>query len=412
MAEGPGERFGDWPQRLSFVLALATLLVAIVAGAPAILVALLLLLVTLLGWTRFRSEAGPREPLIVSRPADASPDLRAALDALPSPTILVDRRAIVQHANRMAFRAFPGLKKGFPLSNTLRDPGLTQALDTVLRGAEGERAELVERVPVERSFDVSIRRLASSERVSAAVLHFQDTTQSRRVEQMRADFVANASHELRTPLASVLGFVETLQGPAKNDAAARERFLGIIAEQARRMTRLINDLLSLSRIEMRAHIPPSEPVDLRPLVLHLFDLLGGLAAERKVKLEGDLPQDGDFVVPGERDELVRLFENLIENAIKYGSAGGKVRVTLARREGEVVLEVRDFGPGIAAEHLPRLTERFYRISAAESREQGGTGLGLAICKHIVTRHRGRLELASPERAGLIVTIVLPSYKAA
>jgi two-component system phosphate regulon sensor histidine kinase PhoR len=289
---------------------------------------------------------------------------------------------------------------------------MTQALDSVLRGAEGERAELIERVPVERSFEVSIRRLASGERTSAAVLHFQDTTQSRRVEQMRADFVANASHELRTPLASVLGFVETLQGPAKNDAAARERFLGIIAEQARRMTRLINDLLSLSRIEMRAHIPPSEPVDLRPLVLHLFDLLGGLAAERKVKLEGDLPEDGDFVVPGERDELVRLFENLIENAIKYGSAGGKVRVTLARREGEVVLEVRDFGPGIAAEHLPRLTERFYRISAAESREQGGTGLGLAICKHIVTRHRGRLELASPERAGLIVTVLLPSYKAA
>lgn len=411
MAEGPGGRSGDWPYRVSFVLALAIPLLAIALGSPIPVVLLLLAQAALLGWLLLRNVAMPRETFVVAGATDASPDLRAALDALPSPTILVDRRAIVQHANRAAFGAFPGLRKGFPLSNTLRDPTLTQALDSVLRGAEGERAELIERVPVERSFEVSIRRLASGEWVSAAVLHFQDTTQSRRVEQMRADFVANASHELRTPLASVLGFVETLQGPAKNDAAARERFLGIIAEQARRMTRLINDLLSLSRIEMRAHIPPSEPVDLRPLVLHLFDLLGGLAAERKVKLEGDLPQDGDFVVPGERDELVRLFENLIENAIKYGSAGGKVRVTLARREGEVVLEVRDFGPGIAAEHLPRLTERFYRISATESREQGGTGLGLAICKHIVTRHRGRLELASPERAGLIVTIVLPAYKA-
>ncbi|MCA3647163.1 MAG: two-component sensor histidine kinase [Methylobacterium sp.] len=412
MADGPGGRSGDWPHRVSFILALAIPLLAIALGSPIPVVLLLLAQAALLVWPRLRSGEGPRETFVVAGATDASPDLRAALDALPSPTILVDRRAIVQHANRAAFGAFPGLRKGFPLSNILRDPTMTEALDSVLRGAEGERAELIERVPVERSFEVSIRRLGSGERTSAAVLHFQDTTQSRRVEQMRADFVANASHELRTPLASVLGFVETLQGPAKNDAAARERFLGIIAEQARRMTRLINDLLSLSRIEMRAHIPPSEPVDLRPLVLHLFDLLGGLAAERKVKLEGDLPEDGDFVVPGERDELVRLFENLIENAIKYGSAGGKVRVTLARREGEVVLEVRDFGPGIAAEHLPRLTERFYRISAAESREQGGTGLGLAICKHIVTRHRGRLELASPERAGLIVTVLLPSYKAA
>ncbi|PPD15964.1 MAG: two-component sensor histidine kinase [Methylobacterium sp.] len=412
MAGGPGERFGNWPQRLSFALAFAILLLSIGLGAPVVIVIVALLLVALLGWLRFRNEAGPRETLVVAGATDASPDLRAALDALPSPTILVDRRAIVQHANRAAFRAFPGLRKGFPLSNTLRDPGLTQALESVLRGAEGERAELVERVPVERSFEVSIRRLASSERVSAAVLHFQDTTQSRRVEQMRADFVANASHELRTPLASVLGFVETLQGPAKNDAAARERFLGIIAEQARRMTRLINDLLSLSRIEMRAHIPPAEPVDLRPLVLHMFDLLGGLAAERQVKLVGALPEDVAFVVPGDRDELVRLVENLIENAIKYGGSGGKVQVTLARRGADVVLEVRDFGPGIAPEHLPRLTERFYRINASASREQGGTGLGLAICKHIVTHHRGRLELSSPERAGLIATVVLPAYKAA
>lgn len=411
MADGPGGRSGDWPYRMSFVLALAIPLLALALGSPLPIVILLLAQAALLGWPRLRSGESPRETFVVAGATDASPDLRAALDALPSPTILVDRRAIVQHANRAAFVAFSGLRKGFPLSNILRDPTLTQALDSVLRGAEGERAELIERVPVERSFEVSIRRLASGERASAAVLHFQDTTQSRRVEQMRADFVANASHELRTPLASVLGFVETLQGPARNDAEARERFLAIIAEQARRMTRLINDLLSLSRIEMRAHIPPSEPVDLRPLVLHLFDLLGGLATERKVKLEGDLPEDGDFVVPGERDELVRLVENLIENAIKYGSAGGRVRVNLTRREGEVVLEVRDFGPGIAAEHLPRLTERFYRISATESREQGGTGLGLAICKHIVTRHRGRLELASPERAGLIVTVLLPAYKA-
>ncbi len=177
------------------------------------------------------------------------------------------------------------------------------------------------------------------------------------------------------------------------------------------MTRLINDLLSLSRLEMRAHIPPSEAVDLASLVPHLFDLLGGLAAERKVTLAADLPEGGDFNVTGDRDELVRLIENLIENAIKYGGAGGKVQVSLARRGGDVALDVRDFGPGIPPEHLPRLTERFYRINTTESREQGGTGLGLAICKHIVTRHRGRLELACPAEGGLAVTVLLPAHKA-
>lgn len=407
----PGGQEKDWPARIIFVLALAILLIAIVLGAHPLLLLLLGGKVAVVGWLRFHNAGGQRDTLIVSNDADASPDLRAALDALPSPTILVDRRAIIQHANRAAFDAFPGLRKGFPLTNTLRDPGLKQALDPVLRGAAAERAELIEHVPVERSFEVSIRRLTGNERVSAAVLHFQDTTQSRRVEQMRADFVANASHELRTPLASVLGFVETLQGPAKNDAVARERFLGIIAEQARRMTRLINDLLSLSRIEMRAHIPPSEAVDLASLVPHLFDLLGGLAAERQVKLVSDLPEGREFVVPGDRDELVRLAENLIENAIKYGGSGGKVQVSLARRGPDVALEVRDSGPGIPPEHLPRLTERFYRISTTESREQGGTGLGLAICKHIVTRHRGRMELACPEGGGLAVTVLLPAYKA-
>jgi two-component system, OmpR family, phosphate regulon sensor histidine kinase PhoR len=402
----------DWPSRLAFMLALASLLLAIALGAPPALLALLGGLAGLLGWQRFGQEQQARALVVKNDAGEGLPDLRAALDALPSPTILVDRRAIVQHANRAAYGAFSGLRAGFPLSNTLRDPALLAALETALSGTEEARAELVERVPVERSFEVSIRRLAGERAVSAVVLHFQDTTQSRRVEQMRADFVANASHELRTPLASVLGFVETLQGPAKNDAAARARFLGIIAEQARRMTRLINDLLSLSRIELREHIRPSESVDLRPLILHLFDLLGGLAAERKVELVAKLPEGEDFTVPGDRDELLRLAENLIENAIKYGGSGGRVEVSLARHGGDIRLGVKDFGQGIAPEHLPRLTERFYRISTAESREQGGTGLGLALCKHIVTRHRGRMELASRPGEGLLVTVALPANKAA
>ncbi len=227
---------------------------------------------------------------------------------------------------------------------------------------------------------------------------------------MRADFVANASHELRTPLASVLGFVETLQGPAKNDAAARDRFLGIIAEQARRMTRLINDLLSLSRLEMRAHIPPSETVDLASLVPHLFDLLGGLAAERKVTLSTDLPEGGEFNVTGDRDELVRLIENLIENAIKYGGAGGKVHVSLAQRGGDVAMEVRDFGPGI-----PLSTCRASRNgSTASTPRKAASRAAPALASRSASISSRAIAGASsflPRRGGLAVTVLLPAYKA-
>ncbi|MGL5448091.1 MAG: ATP-binding protein, partial [Rhabdaerophilum sp.] len=303
--------------------------------------------------------------------------------------------------------AFPGLRAGFPLSAAMRDPELLSTLERVLRGEREAMIELIERVPLERSFSVTIRRMEGDDVV---VVFLTDTTKARQVERMRADFVANASHELRTPLASILGFVETLQGPAKADEAARKRFLDIIATQARRMTRLINDLLSLSRIEMNAHIQPSEPIDMRPLVLHLYDVLGGLAAERKVKLEHELSENVDVVVAGDRDELLRLGENLIENAIKYGGSGGKVQVKVWREGEDVMLTVRDFGPGIAPEHLPRLTERFYRINTEESRIQGGTGLGLAICKHIVTRHRGRMEIESLDRVGTMTRIILPAYK--
>jgi two-component system phosphate regulon sensor histidine kinase PhoR len=227
---------------------------------------------------------------------------------------------------------------------------------------------------------------------------------------MRADFVANVSHELRTPLAAIAGFIDTLQGPARDDPAARERFLGIMQAQAWRMARLIDDLLSLSRIELRAHQRPDTPVDLVPIVRQIVDGLQTLARDRDVVLEVTAPTE-PLMVLGDRDELTRLFENLIENGLKYGASGKRVDIALAPvaasdGQGEARVSVRDYGPGIAAEHLPRLTERFYRVDVGESRAQGGTGLGLALVKHILNRHHGRLSIDSREGEGATFTVRL------
>ncbi|MEY9144420.1 signal transduction histidine kinase [Bradyrhizobium elkanii] len=234
---------------------------------------------------------------------------------------------------------------------------------------------------------------------------------------MRADFVANASHELRTPLAALSGFIDTLQGPAREDARARERFLGIMHTQATRMARLIDDLLSLSRVELSAHVRPEASIDVVPIIRQVADGLEALASERQVEIEVGLPQ-APVMIAGDREELLRLFENLIENALKYGASGGRVIVSLnqaasgASGEGapEIRVMVRDFGPGIAPEHLPRLTERFYRVDVGDSRNQGGTGLGLSLVKHILNRHRGRLLIESVPKNGATFTACFPRPK--
>jgi two-component system phosphate regulon sensor histidine kinase PhoR len=240
---------------------------------------------------------------------------------------------------------------------------------------------------------------------------FNDLTPLRRVEEMRADFVANASHELRTPLAALLGFIETLQGPAKSDPVAREKFLAIMQAQATRMARLIDDLLSLSRIELNAHLQPNTPLELAPVVRQVVDGLQTLARDRDVEIKVTAPAE-TLTVFGDRDELIRALENLVENALKYGAAGKRVDITLARgqtRAGtpEARIAVRDYGPGIAPEHLPRLTERFYRVDVADSRAQGGTGLGLALVKHVLNRHGGRLTIESTLGAGATFIMHLP-----
>jgi two-component system phosphate regulon sensor histidine kinase PhoR len=223
---------------------------------------------------------------------------------------------------------------------------------------------------------------------------------------MRTDFVANASHELRTPLASVLGFIDTLQGSARDDAKAREKFLKIMGEQARRMSRLIDDLMSLSRIELNLHLQPQTRVDLAGIVAQVCDTMTPLAQERDLALTLKREAPEAFVL-GDRDELIRVFENLVENALKYGAAGKRVEVTLSAAAGEAAVSVRDFGPGIAPEHLPRLTERFYRVDVEKSRGQGGTGLGLALAKHILARHRGTLSIESDPGKGAIFTARIP-----
>ena len=227
---------------------------------------------------------------------------------------------------------------------------------------------------------------------------------------MRADFVANASHELRTPLAALSGFIETLQGPARDDAKARQRFLAIMQEQAKRMARLIDDLLSLSRIELNAHRRPDTSVDLVPIVRQVVDSLQTLARDRGVIVTVEAAPT--LMVPGDHDELVRVFENLVENALKYGAPGKRVDIVLtvgpSDGEPEAQVSVRDYGPGIAPEHLPRLTERFYRVDVRESRAQGGTGLGLALVKHILNRHRGRLSIESATGAGATFVVHLPT----
>ena len=331
--------------------------------------------------------------------------IAAMIEAMPEPVLAVGGDGRVMAANRHAKGVLPALRIGGNLALALRDPDILDAVDRVYGSGQTEQVSWRDRVPVERVFDVTVAPLDRSGEDRALVLTLRDLTEALRVERMRADFVANASHELRTPLASLLGFVETLQGPARDDARARDRFLSIMADQARRMARLIDDLLSLSRIEQNLHLRPDKPVDLGLAVRQIAETLAPLAAESGVTLAVEAAEG--VVVAGERDELMRVVENLVENAIKYGAAPGRVEIAVAAQRRLGVLKVRDFGPGIAPEHLPRLTERFYRIDAGQSRAKGGTGLGLAIVKHIVARHRGRLTIDSDLGHGTLITVTVP-----
>ena len=340
--------------------------------------------------------------------------LDAVVSGMPDPVAVLDQDGRVIAFNAQASALAPALRRGEPASIALRMPELVEAIRTANLTGKAQRIEFSARLPSPRWSEAFVAPIALGApgpgRAGVVVITVHDLTPIRRADDMRADFVANVSHELRTPLAAITGFIDTLQGPARDDPNARARFLGIMQTQAWRMARLIDDLLSLSRIEQRAHMRPETPVDLVGIVRQVADGLQTLAQDRDMKVEITAPST-PLVVLGDRDELTRLFENLIENGLKYGASGKRIDIACAAGntpggKGEAVVSIRDYGPGIAAEHLPRLTERFYRVDVGESRAQGGTGLGLALVKHILNRHQGRLSIDSKEGEGATFTVRL------
>ncbi|MBW7975058.1 ATP-binding protein [Bradyrhizobium sp. BR 10289] len=410
-----------WSDRLrhsTIILIVAALALSVVVSLGelsvlhAVAVFLCIAVAALIPW-RLHDAAASRDETRRINPVESAA-VAAVVAGMPDPAVLLDRAGRVIHLNAAAAQLAPALRRNELAQFALRSPEIITALRESIATTEPRRATYLDHVPVDRWMELIITPVPVPTSFGGAdkcmLMTFHDQTPLRRVEEMRADFVANASHELRTPLAALSGFIDTLQGQAKDDPKARERFLGIMHNQATRMARLIDDLLSLSRVELSAHVRPDTLVDLLPIIRQVADGLEPLARERQVEVEINLP-DTPVMIAGDREELLRLFENLIENALKYGASGGRVIVSLTS-DGtqEVRVMVRDFGPGIAPEHLPRLTERFYRVDVGDSRSQGGTGLGLSLVKHILNRHRGRLLIESVPRQGATFIACFPQVK--
>ena len=332
------------------------------------------------------------------------------INALPMPVLVIGAGSRISAANQPVEAIFgPDLMQRHYMS-VVRQPGLIAAVDEVRQERHAQTARFTHR---DGAKDISYRVVVAAAGPDI-VMTFEDRTASEAAGQMRRDFVANVSHELRTPLTALLGFIETLSGAARDDPAARDRFLGIMAHEANRMTRLVDDLLSLSRVEEDERVRPRAHVDLGALLGSVIKGLEPQAKDAGVAVHLAL-ESPDEMVPGDAGQLVQVFTNLVENGIKYGAAGGQVDVTLSRRQMHprlraegVQIAISDKGDGIAAHHIARLTERFYRVDNHRSREVGGTGLGLAIVKHIVNRHRGRLQIESEEGRGTTVSVFLPT----
>ncbi|MEC9346529.1 MAG: ATP-binding protein [Pseudomonadota bacterium] len=332
--------------------------------------------------------------------------LRSILDSLQLPvmTFGADRR--LDFMNLSAKDIFGSGLETKDFAAALRNPEVLRGVDGIIADRVSREIEFPIFAPVPRQMRVRIDALPAHPGARTGfVAMIDDVTDSRRMQEMRSDFVADVSHELRTPLASVLSIVETLVGPARNDEQARDRFLKILKEQSERMAVLVDDLLSLSRIEQHEHQPPRGVTDLVPVIRSVVEALDLAATAREMDVLVDMPDR--LQVIGDRDELTRVARNLVENAIKYGDRGTPVRIVGRALERVAEIQVIDRGPGIAREHLPRLTERFYRVDRARSRAAGGTGLGLAIVKHVVNRHRGQLQIDSEEGLGSVVTVQLP-----
>ena len=339
---------------------------------------------------------------------------RYLLDRVPGPLILIDARGRVAYANGAARAMLPRLEPGAHYTNLFRASGFLEGVTEVLAGAAERQVGFTAiSAGVEQHMSAEMRRLDAAGEFGSGpqvLIQLADQTERMATDRMRTDFIANASHELRTPLASIIGYIETLRGHARDDEAARTHFLGTMAAQAARMQRLVEDLMSLSRIEMDAHTPPTTASDLGDLAREAGEGMRPLAQRREAVLDVRVDPVAAPVI-ADRDQIGQVFANLIENAMKYGGAGSTVTVSRAapdaRFPGMVGIAVADDGPGIAREHLHRLTERFYRVNAKMSREQGGTGLGLAIVKHILARHGGELDVASTPGKGSTFTVWLP-----
>ncbi|MBB3997448.1 ATP-binding protein [Aureimonas pseudogalii] len=352
---------------------------------------------------RFRTQ-----PRMRAAPLWPDASVKAVVAAMREPAFVIDRNLALRFGNEAAGRAFGLAPLGDPFPMRFRAPELLAALEAAVAADEAQSVEFSERTPIDRAWSVDILPIGASVETRAPFLLilFRDRTQASRLERMRTDFVANASHELRTPLASLTGFIETLKGPARDDASARIRFLDIMGDQAARMSRLIDDLLSLSRIETKRRLRADERVDLADVLGAVVQQFAIPAAEKGLPIETEGLAAGAMLVNGDRDELIQVFANLVENACKYGDGGSRVVVGLKREGSRVEAFVQDFGRGIAPEHVPRLTERFYRVEEGSSGVRG-TGLGLSIVRNVLIRHATRLHVRSAPGAGSTFSVRFP-----
>lgn len=338
----------------------------------------------------------------------------AILDVLSEAVFVVDGRRRVLVANARAKNLFGRDIEGHDFVRAVRHPDCVACVDAVLDGQGASQTVITLQTPVPVVFRVRVAALDSDEVSTArAVISFDDISDIQEAEKMRSDFVANVSHELRSPLTALRGFIETLKGPAKDDPEAQQHFLNVMEGEALRMKRLIDDLLSLSKVEINARNRPTTKLDVHSIIQRVIATLSMQTSDAGSTVKLDIPDEFP-PIPGDADELTQVFQNLIENALKYAKPATEVLITIRNVDNEagvpgsaLRIDVHDEGPGIPAHHIPRLTERFYRVDDGRSREKGGTGLGLAIVKHIVGRHRGRLRISSQENVGSTFSVILP-----
>lgn len=377
----------------------------------------------------------PSAPKSSVKPLKASRHVRRIMDAIPEPVLVLDRDGVIQHTNKPFQTIFSSIEKGEIFTMKFRDPEVAAAFARVQETGVSASVPHRERFPTDRHYLIQFSPVhrtsndvikgtedtnAANELTSPDLIFITllEQTERVRLDELRSHFIANVSHELRTPVASLTGFIETLLGPAKDDEENRERFLNIMLEQSQRMGRLINDLLSLSRIEMHAHVRPTDKVSLRVVAQHVVDSLSPLANDENLRLELKI-DDGDLWVLGDSDELVQIVQNLVENACKYGASGERIIVSVKEAtcldsasdtdKDCYLISVQDFGKGIEPQHLPRLTERFYRVDTEESKRKLGTGLGLAVVKHVLMRHQSALKVSSVEGEGATFEFQMLKY---